>query len=478
MPKILLINPPAPAFIIDRNRSIPVGLLYLASNLLKFGHQIKIIDTNNDCLSLEEAGREPDIEQYLVSWLPKEIDGYGPDLVGVGCPFSCRFNTALRISKLIKERFPLLPVVFGGIHPTIYAREILLNCPSIDYVVLGEGEKSFTELIRAYFQSRGEINLVDGVAFREGREVVVNEKKDYIQDLDLLSFPPYELIDLKIYYFDTSGWQNPKQLPIDIPIPLITSRSCPNRCNFCSMFLVHGKKFRARSPKNVVDEIEYIYKSYDKRYFSIMDDNFTLLKDRAIEIASEIIKRKLDIQFDAPNGLSINNMDKDVLDALVQAGLIRFSVGVESGNDYIRNKVIGKHLSMEKILHFNELIKDYKDLFIKAFFIIGFPEETIESLQDTYQLLETMNVDKVGIFYATPYPGTKLFKRCVEEERLVVDWHSLWSLEDFDFDEVDSPHIQPDALAIEYLIEFRKKAYDMFERRVNPPRLIQSPRRI
>ncbi len=458
MPKILLINPPTPAFISDRDRSIPIGLLYLASSLIKSGYQVKIIDTNNDCLSLEAAGREADFEQYLTSRLPKEIEGFGPDLVGIGCLFSGRFHMALRISRIIKERFSQLPVVLGGIHPTIFPREILQNFSSIDYVVLGEGEESFVALIRAHFQKERAINHMDGVAFRAGNEVVVNEKKKFIQNLDYFPFPAYELIDLTSYFFDTSGWQNPKKLPINIPVPLITSRSCPNRCNFCSMFLVHGKKFRARSPKNVVDEIEYLYNKYHQRYFSIMDDNFTLLKDRAIEIASEIIKRKLDLQFDAPNGLAINRLDKKVLDALVRAGLIRFSVGIESGSDYIRNKVIGKNLPMEKILQFNELVKSYEGLFVKAFFIIGFPEETRESLQDTYRLLEILNVDKVGIYYATPYPGTKLFRQCLEEGNLTVTPDSLWSLEAFDFD-VDKPYIKPEALTIEELVEFRKKAY-------------------
>ena len=156
--------------------------------------------------------------------------------------------------------------------------------------------------------------------------------------------------------------------------------------------------------------------------------------------------------------MAISRLDKEILDALAEAGLIRFSVGIESGSDYIRNKIIGKNLPMEKILHFNELIKGYKDLFVKAFFIIGFPEETSESLQDTYRLLEILNVDKIGIYYATPYPGTKLFRQCLEEGKLMVAPDSLWNMEGF-YESVDKPYIKPEALTIEELMEFRKKAY-------------------
>lgn len=460
--KILLINPPTPAYVKDRDRNIPVGLLYLAASLTKSGYSVKITDINNDCLRLETGVREIDLDQYLSNHIPKEIEQFEPDLVGIACPFSTRFNTAFRASQITKERFPQLPVVLGGIHPTIFAREILLNS-NVDYVVLGEGEESFARLIKAHFQNQAEMREIDGVAFRQDNQIVVNEKTRFIQNLDELQLPSYDLIDLKDYFFDTSGWQNPKKLPINIPLPLITSRSCPNRCSFCSMFLVHGKKFRARSPENVVNEIEYLYNEYDQRYFSIMDDNFTLLKDRTIEIALEIIRRKLDIQFDAPNGLSISTLDKEVLDALVAAGLIRFSIGIESGSDYIRNEVIGKHLSRETILQFNELIKGYKDLFVKAFFIIGFPEETRESLRDTYQLLERLNVHKIGIFYAIPHPGTRLFSQCVEQGSLTVDIDSLWNFEGFD-NSADRPCIKPEALTIEELVEFREKAYALFAR--------------
>lgn len=446
--RVLLINPPPSK--IGKDRSIPIGLFYIASSLKKAGFIVEVADLNNVYYD-----KEVKLEQLLQIFEHK-----APDIVGIACPFSIRFGAALRLCQLIKKEYPHLPVVMGGIHPTMFAQEIMHHSDA-DYIVLGEGEESFVHLIKAHFGSR-DFGKVDGLVFRQKNQVILNEKKRFIQSLDELPFPAYDLIDLKDYFFDTSEWQNPKGLPINVPMPLITSRSCPNRCSFCSMFLVHGKKFRARSPQNVVDEIEDLYKTYGQRYFSIMDDNFTLVKERAISIAEEIVRRRLDIQFDAPNGLAINSLDKDVLDALIKAGLIRFSVGIESGSDFIRNKVIGKHLHRDRILEFNELLKGYKDLFVKAFFVIGFPEETRETLQDTYRLLKVLNVQQLGLFYAVPYPGTRLFHQCVSEGRLTVPLDSLWKYDSYD-NSATRPFIKPDALTIEELIAFREKTFALFE---------------
>ncbi len=452
--KVLLINPPSPswAWAMNQDRSIPIGLLYLGSSLQKSGFSVWILDLNNRNLTgLRLFG---ELRYYLKY--------YSPDIVGIACPFSIRITAALWASRIVKAIEPHVPVVMGGIHPTMFAKEILANCPNVDYVIQGEGEASFPELMNAL--SRGaDVSKIDGLAFRRDGQVVVNEKKSFIQDLDSLPFPDYSLIDLKDYYFDTSHWQNPKGLPINIPIPLITSRSCPNRCNFCSMFLAHGKKWRPRSPKNVVDEIEYIYKEYGQKYFSIMDDNFTLGKARAMEIAREIVRRKLNIQFDAPNGLAVATLDKEMLDALVEAGLIRFSVGIESGSDYIRNTVIGKRLSTEAIVRFNKLIYEYRGrLDVKAFIIIGFPEETKETLGQTYSLLETLNVQRVEIFYAVPYPGTELFQQCVREKCITKPLGEIWRFEGWD-NEIERPCIKPHALEMEDLVQFRERAYAMFK---------------
>ncbi len=356
-----------------------------------------------------------------------------------------------------------MPIVLGGIHPTIFPREILRDFPDIDYIILGEGEYSLLDLIAAHFNDVESLKNADGLAYRAGGEIIVNPKTKYIEKLDDLPRPAYEILDLKKYYFDTSNWYNPKKLPINIPLPIVSSRSCPNQCNFCSMYLIHGKRFRERSAENVVDEIEYLYNKYNHRYFSFMDDNLTFSRERTVKIAEEIIRRGLNIQFDTPNGVSIRNFDKELLDLLVKAGLTRMCIAPESGSDFIRNNVIKKGLMSEKIYDFVRLAKDYPNLYIKAFFVIGFPEETAETLEDTYQIIKKIMppIRQVAIFNAVPFPGTKLFDYCQANNLLLVPTADLHKSISFaNYNESDNIFIKPYNLSVGDVVKFRAKVHD------------------
>ena len=275
---------------------------------------------------------------------------------------------------------------------------------------------------------------------------------------DTIPFPAYELVNLRDYYVDTSGWHNPKNLPINTSVPIISSRSCPNRCNFCSMFLVMGPKWRARSSKNVVDEIEYVYKKYNHRHFSFMDDNFTLDKGRAIEICKDIIDRKLNIQFETPNGLSINTLDEKTMDTLVSAGMVRTYLAIESGSDFIRNKVMRKNVSNEKIYEVINLTKKYKQLNVAAFFIMGMPEETKETLKETYRMIKELKVDRIFLMNIVPFPGTDLFEQAKKDNLLInTDTENLYIADNRYFTRYNRFFLKPYNLEIKDLIEFRKK---------------------
>jgi radical SAM superfamily enzyme YgiQ (UPF0313 family) len=468
MPNILLINPHTPEFVRHRDKSIPLGLLYLASTLKSHNYNVGLIDVNNDLLIPEHKGEGVDIDKYFLTEFVSRLNSFKPDLIGIGCLFSGRFKNAIAISRIIKKYYPEIPIVLGGLHPTIFPREILEDYPHIEYIILGEGEASSLRLIESHFNNKEALEQIDGIAFRKGGNITVNEKKSFIDDLDKLAFPAYEILNLKDYYFDTKRWYNPKRLAIDIPLPILSSRACPYRCVFCSMHMTHGTKFRPRSARNVVDEIEYLYKKYNHRYFSFVDDNLTFNKARTLDICNEIIYRGLDIQFDTPNGLSIKHLDKEAMDGLVKAGLIRVCVAPESGSDFIRNKVIRKGLSRNEIYSFFDIIKDYKELYVKAFFVIGFPEETSQTLNDTYEMIKQIPVQQISIFNAVPFPGTPLFEQCKREGLIDIPLDNLHNLDTFaNYNESDTPFIKPYKLKLQSLMEFRQKAYDYISHR-NP----------
>ena len=308
--KVLLINPPTPKFVKGENRSIPLSLLYLSSTLQKNNYKVKVMDINNDFLNLER-NENLDTDYYFSIKFINELDSFKPDFIGITTLFSGRFKPAISISQRIKKHLPDVPIAMGGIHPTIFPEEILKDYSCVDYICLGEGEKSLLGLINAHFSDKTLLKNMDGVAYKEKGNVLVNKKNSFIENLDDLPFPDFDLINLKDYYFDTTEWNNPKNLPINIPLPIMSSRSCPNQCTFCSMFLINGKKWRPRSAKNVVDEIESSYKKYNHRYFTFVDDNLSLSKKRVLDFTEEIINRGIDIQFDAQ--LSIKTLDKEVI---------------------------------------------------------------------------------------------------------------------------------------------------------------------
>jgi radical SAM superfamily enzyme YgiQ (UPF0313 family) len=219
-----------------------------------------------------------------------------------------------------------------------------------------------------------------------------------------------------------------------------------------------GRGFRYHSPKRVVDEVEMLHKQFGVNYFEFIDDNMGIKKSRLIDICNEIVKRKLDIQFTSLSGFHIPTLDREVIDALCTAGYLYAILPIEHGSDFIRNKIIGKNLSREKIFEVTNLFKE-KGLMTRASFIIGFPEETEETLKETMQMIQEIDVDITKVFNLTPFPGTPVFQQCLKHDLFLkeVDINNLWKGE-FVLDLVrEGFYLKPFALSIERLIEYRQE---------------------
>jgi len=461
--KILLVNPPMPKYWYNDEYYFPSSMLYLASALRDARYDVKIFD-----MKTVKPDNPSKRSEYYETVLLEKIREFEPDLIGFGSLFSGNFPDALHYSKVSKANFPDIPIVAGGIHFTIYAEKILEKCPSFDWIVLGEGENTIVDLVKILEKGENDFSDIDGFAYRKDNQVIINPKLKFIKDADAISFPAYELINFEDYYTDTSHWHNPKKLPIKTSVPIISSRSCPNRCSFCSMFRAMGPHWRPRSAKNVVDEIEYVYNKYNHRHFSFMDDNMTLNKKRTLEICNEINNRGLNIQFETPNGLNINTLDPKVIEALVSAGLVRVSLAIESGSDYMRNTVMHKNLKREKIFEVLDILKSYPQVHVSAFFIIGMPEETHETLNDTYQMIEKINADKIQLMNIVPFMGTPVFSQALKDGLLVdIDPNKIYEADDLYFKNIDKYFIKPYDISLNDLREFRKKCDKLIESQQN-----------
>ena len=457
--KILFINPPTMGnSYIGNDNYFPLGLLYCATVAKANNMDVKIVDANNyyypNIYNIDNTMLLEYIEDNLYAY----IEQYTPDIIGIGAIFSGAFRGLRIIAERIKDRFPTIPIVVGGIVATMFAEEILKKYTFIDYVVIGEGESTLVQLVQCIFNTGYVYDHIDGIAFRQDGKVVVSPKTKFEKNLDALPIVDYDILNLEEYKMDTSDWYSPKKIEIGQPFPILSSRSCPQQCNFCNMWLVHGPKIRFRSPTNVLDEMEHLYNNYNVRYFQFIDDNLTFDKRRILEICNGILKRKMDIQFDTPNGVSIKKMDREIIDALVAAGMVRVSLAIESGSEYIRNKVIGKGLTNKKIYDVVNRCSRYPHLWIKGFFVIGMPQETKETLNETYKMITELPLNDFGIFFATPYKGTALFNYCVEHKLITSKIDEYLTIDDLQLGSV-TPHFQPHAVTKDDLVSFQKKCY-------------------
>ena len=311
--RVMLFNSPTikNQFISSEDPYFPIGVFYLSSVLKSNNIETLVLDINNEYYMREL--NEDILQGYIENNLYKMIKNYSPNIIGIGGIFSGAFKSLKLIAKGVKERFKNIPIVIGGIHATLFAKEILGKYSYIDYVVLGEGESTFLKLVICITENKGMLESIDGIAYKYKGSIKLNPKTIFENRLDALPFIDYSIVNLSEYKWDTSAWYNPKKLKFKQPFPIVTSRSCSERCNFCCNWLAHGLTIRSRTPNNVLTEMEHLYNNYNARYFHFIDDNMTFDKKRTLAICKGIIKLNMKIHFDTPNGIAIKTLDQEIV---------------------------------------------------------------------------------------------------------------------------------------------------------------------
>ncbi len=385
MSKILLIRPKFKKFL---QPNPPLGLGYLASMLESKGHKVILLD----CQVLRINYN--DILNFI-----KRIN---PDLIGM-TSLSSHYNNMVKLSNLIKSDNQVkdIPLVLGGIHASALPELSLKECKA-DYVIVGEGELTLTELVE-YIENKVDISKINGLVYWENGKVKMNEERNLIENLDSIPFPAWHLMPPQKYPKDPHGHEY-----IRFPYaPIMTSRGCPFNCTYCASKNLWKRKIRLRSPKNVVDEIEFLIKNYGIKEIHIWDDNFTLIKDHVIGVCDEIIKRKINLTIKCPNGIRIDSLTPKILYKLREAGVYQMALAVESGNQKILDKV-KKQSNLNKVRKILKIIKKF-DIITRGFFMIGLPGETIETIYDTIEFALNNNFDYASFFLAQPLPGSDIF---------------------------------------------------------------------
>ncbi len=420
---ILLIMPPS-TISKEYSKEIqpPIGLAYIAACLEK-DYNVKIIDAS--CEGWEKEISAPDdMFTYGLTFedLKEKAAEFKPDIAGVSCLYSMQYKNAHTTCKIIKELNKDIITFMGGAHPTALPKETLED-KNVDFIIIGEGEQTTQELIAA-IKTGSDISTIDGIAFRENNNIIINPKTKFIDNLDKIPFPARHLLPMEKYFkinmpHGVSSRFSPNT-------PLITSRGCPAHCIFCSIHGIWGYRYRARSVNNVMEELRLLKNKYGVREIQFEDDNITLDKNRAMELFERMIKEKLNLSWTTPNGVAMWSMNKELLAKMKQSGCYKLCLAFESGDQEMLTKVIHKPLDLLKTKDLMRWINKF-GFETDAFFVVGFPEETPGQLENTFKFAGRLKTDNVSFYIATPYPGTELYNQCQKAGYLPKNfsWESL-----------------------------------------------------
>lgn len=371
----------------------PLSLGYLGAVLRDEGHDVKIIDASAENTSLKK--------------LVDEIQDFSPDVIGISANISTS-QKAVLTAGYIKKAFPDKKLIMGGPWSTI-EHKMLLNEGIADLIVIGEGETTIVELLENIDHPERWPGIA-GIAYLEkGKKIKKTDAREFIEDLDSLPFPAWDLLPpSKKYNFSH------RKRPF---YPIMTSRGCPFDCIHCTK-LIHGYKMRYRSIENVIAEIRHLKDQYNVKEIFIIDDNFTVNAKRAERILDEIIKNDFNIVFKFTNGIRADTVTNRLAKKLKLAGFYGVTLGIESGNQAIVDK-IGKKLDLKAVVRAVRILRK-NNFIIGGFFMIGHPYDNKSTMLQTYYFARRLDLDYPFFFKAIPFPGTKMYD-IIKEHGVFLD---------------------------------------------------------
>ena len=323
------------------------------------------------------------------------ISEYAPAVVGITAK-SQTLASAINVAKLAKELDERIKVILGGPHVCMVGAEVL-KYSVIDMCVLGEGEQTIVDLIGAIDAGKG-FEGIPGIIFRENDRIIKNQAREFIENLDSLCFPHETANELL---------KDHDQYPPEAFSYIFTTRGCPYNCFFCGSRNIWSRKVRFRSPDNVVKEINEL-QSKGLRYFCFEDDIFGVTRKYLYELCNALIRHCPGIKWNCE--IHVKLVDEKTISLMKEAGCYAIRLGIESGNNEIL-RAMRKDITIEEALDACKIVKKH-GIVLHAFFIVGFPQETVETFKDTLDAIKKTKCDLLVYSIFTPYPGTEAFEYC------------------------------------------------------------------
>ncbi|MGV8151731.1 MAG: B12-binding domain-containing radical SAM protein [Candidatus Nanoarchaeia archaeon] len=363
--------------------------LSLIASMIKNNYETRIIDANLENMS----------EQEFAKCLQKQK----VDVLGISTTTNEYSNCAFTSAKIAKETNPNIKVIAGGVS-VITDPEPFINNKNIDGIVVGEGEYAFLNLL-GYYNKKNE--LPKGVWIKENGNKIGEGRVEFIQDLDSLPLPSYELVDFLKYAnsVQRESVETPRIMPY---ARILTSRGCPHNCCFCEVASISGKKVRFRSLESITSEIEWLINDYGIKYITYDDDNLTVDRLRAKKLFKTMIDRKYNLKW-GDSAVAIGTFDEEMVSLMKESGCEFLGAAIESGNERVLKDIIHKPLNLKKAKEAIKLIKKY-EIDFSVNFILGFPGEKWSDIRETIKFAEEIDPDYVKFFIATPLPRTELYE--------------------------------------------------------------------
>jgi len=415
--KILLIYPTYySSMSLGLSYAEPLGLAYIAAAILQDGkHEVEILDsvglaedfTSRNDTAKYRIGLEQDALFRIMA--EKQFDVIG---ITIAKLYTADYEQNSFIAG-IKAAYPKIPIIVGGPEVTLEWDKYITG-QNIDYIVLGEGEKTIVELLDA-ISAGGGFDQVDGIVYRTGEGKIIETKAREPLDIENISYPARHLLPMKNYFRFRPG----KYYMRKPAASMLTSRACPFGCAFCNEKTIWGRKWRGRTPESVVDEIQHMISEYEIREILIQDVNFLADPRRAEAICDEIISRKRDISLHVQPGFSIWLLNKELVNKLKQCGLYVLCAQIETGSQKAL-RYINKNIDFD---HVREIMRyaNRAGLWTQTNIILGFHFETRQDIEESIRFAESLHIDQIKYFPLRVLRHTKVYDDFLSEGLIQPD---------------------------------------------------------
>ncbi|MCI0415655.1 B12-binding domain-containing radical SAM protein [bacterium] len=397
----------------------PYGPAILVTSLEEHGYSTDLCDLGHEVIGHAHRVSSAAEFSYRI-WekvLDKKIAEFQPDVVGLSCMFNMGHQPIKDIAHYIRSNYPEMPILAGGVHVSLTTEQFLQDVPDVDFVLLYEADHSIVSFFDVVNAARPVEELRQVATLMDGQVIKLSKRST---PEELVYSPDFKDLPLREYsQVGRIGAYTFLRPETAIAATVLSTRGCRARCGFCSVRSVNGPGVRTRTVDDVIDEIQNLRDRYGVSHIMWLDDDVFYDGERAIELFEKLAARKLGVTSDMSNGVIAACLNPRLLKACVDAEVVGFNIGIESGNPEML-RFMKKPGTVESFRKAAKYLEDTPSIFTKGFLIIGFPNETLAMMLDTVNLSLEMKLDWMPLQILTPMTGTPIFQ-LMQDQGLLGD---------------------------------------------------------